>query len=210
MMKRFSLLAGGRVRKTHVPWVRTTCDQLYFLFQGHRQDLGQDRPSFVRKTGLVDRNFVFFRDATRRRYQHGISDDVPSISALVRWQQNYVRSQSHVRRTFTIGTSYGGYAALLFGHLVGVETVWAFAPVTALLACRTQFGDLAEVLSRSNGKTEYRVYFNRHNGPDVRAAHRIQHCDGVKLFPQPGSRHDVAIDLERAGALETLLPPLTP
>ena len=187
----FSLHAGGRRGSPFVTWVRSRSDQLFFLFQGYRPDLTQDKPTFIRDSGLVERNFVVLRDRSRRRYQFGISDELPSIPAVVRWQREYAAGLLNVRRLFCLGTSYGGYAALVCGYLLGVETVWAFAPQTFLYGSRSGFQDVAKLLSKSNGTTEYRVYYSEASRNDKVHAERIAQCPGVKLFPCPAGGHDV-------------------
>jgi hypothetical protein len=201
----FSLHAGGRRQSPFVTWVRPRSDQLFFLFQGYRPDLTQDKPTFIRDSGLVERNFVVLRDRSRRRYQFGISDELPSIPAVVRWQREYAAGLSHVRRLFCLGTSYGAYAALVCGHLLGVETVWAFAPQTFLYGSRSGLEDVAKLLSKTNGRTEYRVYYCEASRNDKLHAQRIAHCPGVTLFARGAGGHDVLAAFSADGAIAEAL-----
>jgi hypothetical protein len=171
---------------------------------------------FFNKTRLLERNVVIFQDRHAAFYQKGISPALESFEAFLRWQIEFRERLTHVRRLFCLGTSMGGYAALLFGYLLRAEAVWAFSPATRLGRKRlAQIGDvavprerahLATLLRSSNGITNYNVYYSQDQRRDEVAAMRIANCDGMKLWPRPRGGHNIVKTLLEDGELERLLP----
>jgi hypothetical protein len=160
----------------------------------------------VKESGLVGKNFVVLRDVRRRCYQRGISDELSSIPKIHRWMQDYVAQQDHVRRVFCLGTSWGGYAALVFGHLLKAEMVWAFAPATYLYWAGQPYRDVRTILSEGNRVTRYSVHYSSGNPYDLHAARRLRACPGVQLVSHPGRAHDVLGALARRKGIRDLLP----
>ncbi len=76
-------------------------------------------------------NHILIRDTANFWYQHGVSGlgrDVDAVAASLR------RIIADIRPTSvcTVGQSMGGYAAILFGTLLGVDQVLAFGPLSYL------------------------------------------------------------------------------
>jgi hypothetical protein len=106
----------------------------------------------------------------------------------------------HVRQTFCSGPSSGGYAAILFGHYLQVDVVYAFAPITLInLDDLKKYGgskdisripdqhrDLARLLAKHNGRTRYKIFYCNGHGRDRTQAKHLQDLPGVELCPQPG------------------------
>ena len=115
-------------------------DQLYFVYTGSARGLMINPAIFLEKTELWKRNLIILQDPWTVFYQLGISDEVNSFEAFLQWHDHARNPLTHVKRVFCLGPCMGGYAALAFGHLLAVEEVWAFSPVTLLpdrLAPRT-------------------------------------------------------------------------
>ena len=66
---------------------------------------------------------MWVRDVQKQWYVNGISATVSSIDALV----VELRSRVGARRVVTVGSSAGGYAAALFGVLLGAERAICFS-----------------------------------------------------------------------------------
>jgi hypothetical protein len=196
--------------------VREDCDQLWFVYAGYRGNLSVDALTFLSRARLFERNLAFFRDSGGDFYQGGVSESVSSFSALLEWHRGFLRTLSHVRRVFCLGTSMGAVAALIFGRLLGVEQVWAFAPPTtrldqhmvrAPLDLPDEQADLAQLLAPPGGRTIFDVYYNAGHHPDEPAALRLSGCPGVRLHACDGVGHDVVSPMIRSGVIESLLPP---
>ncbi len=176
--------------------------------------------SFLRKTGILKHNLVMLRDPTYSFYHGPISKDFPDFHALKEWQKNYKEKYPHNREIHCLGTSSGGYAAILFGYYLKVDTVTAFGAPTLidLAAIRESYSlpdswtlpethrDLAKLLAHGNRKTKYRLYYCKDYYTDRAHAERLADCTGVSLHPQEGNIHNVGQILERCGQLEKLFP----
>jgi hypothetical protein len=112
--------------------VREDSNELFIVYLGTHRGIMINPAIFLSETGLLHRNLLILHDPWRVFYQCGISLEVDSFDALLEWQRRYVLRLRHVERIFCVGVSAGGYAALAFGHLLAVEEVWAFAPLTVL------------------------------------------------------------------------------
>jgi len=200
--------------------VRTQSEQLFFVYTGASRALMVNATLFLSQTRLMLRNVGIFQDTTRSCYLRGISPELDSVETFLDWQITFRDSLPHVRRVFCLGTSMGGYAALLFGYMLRAEAVWAFGPPTALRRdagdavivppdVPPERADLALLLSRPNGRTKYHVYYNEGCDIDRVAATHIAQCEGVSLWPQPGEDHNVVSGLLERNVLRTVLPPVS-
>jgi hypothetical protein len=171
--------------------------------------------SFYREAGLTSANLVMLRDYYRFFYHAGLNRDVTSIDAVIRLLASTREAMPHVRASATLGSSAGGYAAILFGHHLAVDTVFAFAPQTLIDAPKLremsgredlsgipeEHRDLSILLTQHNGRTRYEVWYSRDNDEDRGFAERIGGCPGVTLHPEPGDSHFVLAQMHRGGAL---------
>lgn len=82
------------------------------------------------RTG-VPLNRILLRDTANLWYQHGVSGlgrDADEVAAALRGWIERLRPSGVV----TVGQSMGGYAAILFGTLVGADRVLSFGPLSYL------------------------------------------------------------------------------
>lgn len=194
-------------RIVHGTLVRKHCRQLFFVFAGSGGQIMMDPSGFLRASGLLRRNLVLLRDAAQARYRY--SRDVADLLGLVEWQRSKLAELDHVTEVHCLGASLAGYSALVSGHLLRADGVWAFAPPTALAApdVRPEYRDLALLLARWNGKTRYHVFYNERCRSDREAAHRLAGCPGMELHPEDGDDHLVLRRLVESGRLVRVLPP---
>lgn len=71
---------------------------------------------------LTPRNYarvIYVRDVYKQWYVNGISDDICSIEKLADFLNGLIKGYN----TRFVGSSAGGYAAVLFGHLCGANVV---------------------------------------------------------------------------------------
>ena len=191
----------------HGTLVRKHCRQLFFVFAGSGGQIMMDPSAFLRASGLLRRNLVLLRDAAQARYRY--SRDVADLLRLVEWQRKELAELDHVTEVHCLGASLAGYSALVSGHLLCADGVWAFAPPTALAApdVRPEYRDLALLLATWNGKTRYHVFYNERCRPDREAARRLAGCPGMELHPEDGNDHLVVRSLVESGRLVRVLPP---
>lgn len=198
-----------------VLWARETSSRLYYVFHGMAGGLGIQPLTVLRETGLIHNNLVLLKDYYRFFYLAGLNPEITDVDAIVARLQSCRAELPHVRQTFCCGPSSGGYAAILFGHYLQVDVVYAFAPVTLLnLDDLKRFGgstdigriteqhrDLVSLLAQHNGRTRYKIFYCEGHGRDRNYAARLKGLPGVELCPQPGTTHNVIQAIHESGRL---------
>jgi len=192
--------------------------QLVALRQAERYRAVMDPTTVLRETGLIGANLVLVRDPHHSAYHAGLGPDLPDVGAVTERLRALGTEPAGVRRRCALGTSAGGYAALLFGHHLAVDEVLVFAPQTRLdlpilraLSGRwrqapipEEHRNLARLLARPNGRTRYRVFYCQGNAWDRRHAEALAGCPGVELHPQPGDTHLVYQAMHDSGRLRSV------
>jgi hypothetical protein len=201
-----------------VVWGRENSSQLYYVFHGMAGGLGIQPLTVLRETGLLRTNLVLLKDYYRFFYQAGLNSEIPDADAIIARLRRCREELPHVRQTYCSGPSSGGYAAILFGHYLQVDVVYAFAPVTRInLDDLKKFGgskeiwriteerrDLARLLATHNGRTRYKIFYCDGNSRDRSYAEHLHGLPGVELCPQPGHSHNVIQAINDSGRLREL------
>jgi pimeloyl-ACP methyl ester carboxylesterase len=181
---------------------------------------------------LLEFSRILCRDEHGIWYHKGLSPETPDYPSSVAWLLE-ILSELAANTSIAVGTSSGGYAALLYGHLLRVDSVHAFSPHTCLerghafetrglknadraelydrleaypLAAR-EFFDLAEVLKHHNGKTKFFVHYCSSSERDRIDCERLRGLPGVTVTPHPCKGHNVALHLAKRRLLMDLLKP---
>lgn len=153
-------------------------DILIITFGGNNLVTGGVLPFEFRKTlniwfPTIDKKFYI--DVHQCWYQRGIK----GISTHIEDTKIYLENVIHeYKKIIFIGTSAGGYAAILFGSLLNVTHVIAFSPQTILHKNTTQYRDLKHLV---NNTTKYHLYCNTaiRNRRDI---HHRSHVDNLSEF----------------------------
>ena len=201
-----------------VVWPREDSSRLYYVFHGMAGGLGIQPLTVLRESGLIRNNLVLLKDYYRFFYQAGLNREITDTDAVIARLRRCREELPHVRQTFCSGPSSGAYAAMLFGHYLEVDVVYAFAPVTSInLDDLKKYGglkdieripehhrDLAHLLAHHNGRTRYKLFYCEGHGRDRKQAARLQHLPGVELHPQPGTTHNVIQAIYESGRLREI------
>jgi len=207
-------------RQATVVREQPSCRQLFYTFQGRGMRIMMHPMEFLRETGLIRRNLVMLRDHAGFFYHAGLSEEIPSFEATLEWLEKHRAERSFIRETYCLGSSAGGYAAILFGHYLKADRVYAFAPQTEIdlevLARMTGRDDTSRIpephrdlrllLGEGNGHTKYEIYFSEDHATDRRFAEQISGCPNVTIHPQPGEVHGVVHTMHEAGNLASIFP----
>lgn len=217
--------------KRKLALVERTCEgahALAYVFQGREMALMIEPMAFLRETGLLRANLVMLRDYNRLFWHAGISDEIPDVDVLRRRLVEARERMPGARETICLGSSAGGYGAILFGHYLGADAVYAFVPQTLIDLDRLraerlrevgrddvpffpeEHRDLALLLRKHNGRTRYRIFYSEGHDADRGFAERLRGCPGVELNPQPGDTHLVVQTMHAAGRLPDLRAHLAP
>jgi hypothetical protein len=184
-------------------------------------------PSSRRSYPPVPVKRVFVRDLDRSWYHTGVRGLGASIESVAEGLIDLAR-RLDVERVACVGASAGGYAALLFGSLIGADAVHAISPQTFLsreLRARhgetrwehyvrelapSPFLDLAELYRAYPGRTRAVVHYATCEERDVAHARELS---GVELrayaMAEPerhvAGGHALCYDLRDDGTLSELL-----
>ena len=184
---------------------------------------GRSAFDFRRATSPLGVKRLFLRDPHMMWYQKGspgMGDDVPGVVAFLK----RIIAQEHPRRVVMIGNSGGGFSALLFGALLGVDEIHAFNPPTLLrepddtsapeqLAAleREQGKDIPyldiRAIFRAHLKPETKVFIHYSRGArrDKRHARYLNEFPNVRLIEYPFVSHHVARFFAERAMLTPLL-----
>ena len=202
---------------------------LVIAFTGFQGALTMSPYDFFSATGLMQSSRILLRDPSKQVYLKGCSPDAPSLQLLIDRLQDEIERLAPDRVT-CIGTSSGGMAAMVFGHLLRVDRVQAFAPTiyaSALLPLLHgdwhqivngihpfhilreltlppslwKYRDVTRVLRQGNGKTRYTVHVCAHNRPDMARAEKMRSLPQVQITAHDCKTHQVARHLVREGKL---------
>lgn len=204
----------------------TRADVLLVAFGGIAGGFALPPFEFNRLTQDLGCNRLFIRDLSQAWYQKG----VPGMGDTVRQMVEGLRVKLAAlgsQRTVLIGNSMGGFAALMFGGLLNVPEVHAFAPQTFVdfrsrllaadfrwrhqiramhkgLPAQDAMLDVRPVLRAAAG-TRFHVYFGTADRLDRLHARRLVGLSNVILHACENGNHALVKDLRDNGVLGAIL-----
>jgi hypothetical protein len=167
---------------------------------------------------------LYLRDLDRAwflRGLRGVTRDVDETVAFLRQEAAFVQA----RRVILTGYSLGGFAALLYGSLLGVDEVHAISPQTFLsfwrrLRARDNrwrryvwplhfgptklFHELRPWLSKVKGETKLHVHFASDSRLDTIHARYVTGLPGVIVHDHQKGGHRLVTALMESGQLRTI------
>jgi acetyl esterase/lipase len=212
------MLELGRLSRSHTMLV---------AFGGINSRSGIAPYEFSSLTGRAGVKRLYVRDLHQSWYHRGMpghGDDLMDVAAALQ----KIVAQRRVQRLVVVGNSAGGYAALVFGTLLGADLVLAFSPQTILnLEALAQmddhrWDDKIQALEESSAfdpdwidlsralpaarrsDTEYRVFFDDTH-KDRAHAERLAGIDGMRLFRFGRGEHELVRQLREVGALSRMI-----
>jgi len=189
---------------------------------------GEPSFEFGSVTGAIAVKRLFVRDPHQSWYHRGIPRHGRSVTGVAQSLAEVLANHEFDRLVVT-GNSAGGYAALVFGTLLGADTVLSFAPqtvldcdilarwddhrwdfilrpLTAQGALEARWLDLRVALPPArHTDTRYNVYFDETVRGDRLHAERISGLEGVRFYRFGRGGHNLVRDLRDCGALERVL-----
>jgi hypothetical protein len=197
-----------------ISMTRKNCAQIFFIYPGLANRV-VPYLKFIERSGLGDRNLALVRDPHHENYARGVSDEIPTLAALVDWHKRHLSERPQVTEAYHIGNSSGAYGAMLFGHFLKSKKVWAFGPRTAQLSTANEArAFLKELLADGNGETQYFIHYATSNRRDCAFAEYYAESPGVVLCPYEGSSstwdHMIMLTLMEDGTMSQLMPPYLP
>jgi pimeloyl-ACP methyl ester carboxylesterase len=171
---------------------------------------------------------LFVRDPRQSWYHRGMPRHGTTLASVV-GSVGELLADHDVERLVVAGNSAGGYAALVFGTLLGADTVVCLSPQTVLDseilaqmddhrwdylleplvrkgALEPRWTDLRRALPQArHANTRYNVYFDETIEGDRLHAERLRGLEGVHLYRFGRGGHGLARALRDCGALERIL-----
>lgn len=171
---------------------------------------------------------LFFRDHRLSWYHRGVRGFAPDIKGIEAGIRDII-AELNPTKVVMLGSSAGGYAALLFGRLLGATEVHAFGPQTfisptlrlrhhdnqwrrpwlsLMLSGRyqTRYGDLYRLFRRTpSSDTRFVIHYCRTTRLDTVHAERLGRHPDVELRHYEEGGHNVVKHLRETGELQSLL-----
>jgi esterase/lipase len=120
----------------------------------------------------------FYVDYNCKSYHQGIQGVSNNIDETV----DYLKDKfKHYERVICIGASAGGYAAILFGSLLNVDTVIAFIPQTRLKS-KERDEKYRDIAHHINTTTKYHIFADL-SIHDEKNCHHVSQCERISMFP---------------------------
>lgn len=233
--RRLTLLKQRLQRRMHGPPLREDMKSdsrtLLISFGGMTGQMDMPPFEFQRVTEEIPVKRLFVRDLRQAWYHEGVPGLGSTLVETIEALRNRV-AQYDVDRVVTMGSSMGGYAALVFGTQLQADAVLSFGPQTVLdVPALLEAGDerwverLGEVeaagdLNRSwsdlrqaligaplpgrEAVTRCEIYFGQ-LGHDRWHAERLRGLEGVRLYRFGRGGHSTARMLRQSGALDRVL-----
>jgi pimeloyl-ACP methyl ester carboxylesterase len=171
---------------------------------------------------------LFARDPHRVWYHRGVPGFGDSIDEVATSLRGIVEEQG-AERVIALGSSAGGFAALVFGTLLEADLVLCFAPQTvldpdwladigdrrwnrrlraldALGGPDTRYVDVREAIMRDRrADTAYEVHYPASHDWDVHHARHLEGIPGLELHAHQEKEHQFVQALNRSGELWQML-----
>lgn len=199
-----------------------SCDIEYYKLENQSSTLVisfggvNGRFEFYGSLSKLGTDFVLLRDPSMCWYQHGLNGVSGGFDGLVKYLKVLI-DDSDAKEIIVIGASAGGYAAILFGCLLGASRVVAYGPQTyiseemrAPLNERRWapelsgikniiYGDLKETVELSN--TNIHLFFGSDDFFDFLHCAWLLEYKHVTLTMIPNGDHGVSGTMKRDGLL---------
>jgi pimeloyl-ACP methyl ester carboxylesterase len=208
--------------------VKVDSSTLLLAFGGMKGKLDIPPFEFFGLTGEMPIKRLFVRDLEQAWYHRGVRRHGSTIPEVAEHLDRIIARQQ-IERLVVVGTSAGGYAALIFGSLLGADRVLCWGPQTTLdLEVLGQMDDhrwddkIAPLMSDRHldedwidlrralpgariAQTRYELFFDDSYLLDRLHVERLSDVDGVQLRPVAGGEHEVARQMRKTGELELVL-----
>jgi pimeloyl-ACP methyl ester carboxylesterase len=231
--RRAQLRAGVTVSADHQPLTFEDSPgsrSLLIAFGGLNRAIGIPPFEFLSLTSDVPVKRLFVRDVHQSWYHRGLPTLGRSIDEVADALRAVVAAHD-VDRLVVAGNSAGGYAALLFGTLLGADTVLSFSPQTTIepealarmgdgrwddhlaplvrdQALDRRWVDLAVALPGArdpSSTTRCLLFFDDTLELDRIHAERLRGLDGTRLYRFGHGGHYLVRTLRDCGALKQIL-----
>jgi|25_taG_2_1085351.scaffolds.fasta_scaffold00117_22 hypothetical protein len=206
---------------------RNGSENLLIAFGGLKLGIGIPKFEFYNSISGIDCDKIFLRDFNQAWYHKGVTRKINSIESVKEFLQEKILLGKY-QSVCLVGNSMGGFAAILFGTLLGVDNVICFSPQTFLNRGRRWFigekrwqkeleliyndkritqkiFDLKTVLSANDCIPFIQIFFSVHCKLDAIHAKRLEKYKNVILHPLNYTDHNTLVKSMRdSGQLHSI------
>ena len=182
---------------------------------------------FVQTTVDLPCSKIYLRDTNRSWYHFGLRPHTHAIDDTAAYLMEKILERSP-KRIVNVGVSAGGYAAMLFGYLIGADETHAFAPQCYIDIdnrlknndffmdhylepmyespyTQKNYFDLKPLFeSKANTTTKHFIHFARKQHIDVLNAEHLKGQPGVYFREYQDGGHQIARHLRTHGQLDVI------
>lgn len=182
----------------------------------------------VETTTKLNADRIFLRDLNRAWYQLGLAPYTRAVTDTAALLGELIAERAP-NRIVTVGISAGGFAAMLYGHLLGADEAHAFSPRTYIdvdnrlkhddffmddrlpeiyesAEAQPQYFDLLPLLSNEpNKKTKFYIHYAEERRLDLAHVAHLADAPQVELLKYDRGGHRLARLLRDDGRLERVI-----
>ena len=154
---------------------------LIVCFGGHALKFGGFLPfeflNYLSANYINNSDLIFYIDKNQCSYHKGIENISNNIDETVIYLNNQIANYNNI---VFLGTSAGGYAAILFGSLCNnVKNVISFIPQTIIKdPIDIKYSNLKNII---NNTTQYKLYGDK-SIKNINDLHHILHCENIENY----------------------------
>lgn len=219
-------MQGGANRPVEVE-LSATGSRLYIFFGGIAAQIAMPPFEFYNASRILDENKIFVRDFAQCWYQDGlpgIGEDIDATAGYLDERIDEIKPE----KTFFVGNSMGGYAAILFASLTGKGEAVAFAPQTFVSPSlrlrhldyrwprqivrtylrslrKRHVWDLRPLVQRREGVQKISIFVSKEHRLDHRHAEHLRSVAGVRVHEFESGGHGVVKVLRDEGRLPAIM-----
>ena len=155
---------------------------------------------------------LFVRDQSNQWYNAGCGELGADVASITEGLKRLIEPVDP-REIVTLGSSMGGYAAILFGTLLGATRVIAFAPQTwidAMFALSPPASTVREVADLTDAveaapATAVEILVGPDSVVDLYQAVRLAHLPSVRVYEVADHAHGILSGMQQDGTLKESL-----
>lgn len=203
-------------------------DALLVIFGGIKQGVGLPIFEFRNVLKNIKCDKVFVRDQSQAWYHKGLDFQTPNLSMVKDLLQNII-SANNYKQVIFLGNSMGGYAAILFGSLLGVSSVVSFSPQSFIGRITRYYHkdkrwkeQISNVYKNNRGQKRHydlkyvlnktqknlvtlHIYYSTNHRLDKIHAERLSSFNNVVLHPYDTNHHNLVKELRDRNILIKIL-----
>ncbi len=200
---------------------------LLVSFGGISQGLGIPVFEFFNSISDIQCDKIYFRDYNQAWYQKGVDSEFNHLDDIIKYLKIKITNNNYDKVCF-LGNSMGGYAAILFGSILNIDTVISFAPQTFINRFnrrlysdkrwslqineiytfknkRKEYFDLKKHLKNNLDRTQINIYYSPKHKLDKKHAERLKKEKNVILHPIEEGGHFIVKHMRNNGELKSLI-----